>query len=222
MRVALGLITCERFDYTRRTLETFAAYSDLASFVLLHGDDASSDDRVGPLARSFGFQTLRNVDRSGVMATQRLVAHEAQAQGCDWTVILQNDWESVRPFPWTLFGVVANDPAVYCMRLYGVQKDRGERKAGQRHKGKGGADAGWRPYNGPEYDWPIEPAEIGSIHWSSPPAATRTDLLVWLLDGAERDRDCRIKSGSLDLMTVRPIENVVYHIGEERTPDFKS
>lgn len=216
MRVALGLITCERYEYTKRTLETFAEHNDLSRFMLLHGDDASVDDRVIPLVQSYGFKTIHYDERRGVMATQRLVADEALLYDCDWTLLLQNDWESVRAFPWDLFEWIAGDPTVYCLRMYGAQKDRGARVTGNQHKGKDGADAGWQSYNGM-----CEPAEIGSIHWGSPPAVTKTTLLWWLLEDAKRESDCRVKSGGLDLMTVRPVQNVMYHFGEERTPEFK-
>ena len=216
--VALALLTCERHDYTARTLETLAAHNDLAAFTLLHGDDASADPRIVPLAQRYGFETVaRPGERQGVMAMERALAKAAQARGCRWTWLLQNDWESVRPFPWPLFEFVAAEPLVYCLRLYGHQKDRGARVAGSAHQGKDGADAGWRRLSGAP-----EPVEVGSIHWGSPPAVTRTDLLRWLLKDAAKDRDARLKSGRLDYMTARVVENVVYHIGEEKTPGFLS
>lgn len=225
MRIALCLITCERYDYTALTLKTLAEHNDLKRFVLIHADDASTDERIGPLVRGYGFQTYRSTERFGVMATQRLAVMAARDAGCEWTLIQQNDFEWVRPFPWQLFNCVVNDKQVYCMRLYGHRKGRQGRLAnavaGPRHKGKDGAVVDWQPYRGTCFSVPDEPAEIGDVHWCSPPAVTRTDVLWWLLDGALKDADCRLKSGELDLMTVRPVENVVWHIGEERTPNFQ-
>lgn len=217
--VALCLLTCDRPAYTVKTLESLVRHNpDLSKFTLLHGDDASRDTTVFDYIRSLGFKTvIKSVERSGVISMERSLAFFAAAHQCHWTFLLQNDWEFVRAFPWDLFDHAIHIPNVYCVRMYGVQKDRGKRVSGNRHKGKGGSDPGWS-----QLMFAPEPAELGSIHWCSPPAVTKTSVLCWLLQDAQRDRDARIKSGELNYLTVRPINNVVYHFGEDRTPGFKS
>lgn len=218
MKVALCLLTCERFEYTRRTVESLAAHNDLSRFVLLHGDDASQDGRNAAIASRHGFARIETgQQRLGVMQMERQLASEAAALGCDWTIILQNDWQSIRGIPLPLIGFCDGRRDIYCLRLYGRFKNEADRPAGDRHKGKDGRPANWRPLDGAP-----ESTEIGDIHWGSPPAATRTDILVWLLKDAARDRDARERSGLIDTLTARPTNRVMVHFGTERTPAFKS
>jgi hypothetical protein len=217
MRVAICLLTCERFDYTKRTVESLAAHNDLSRFVLLHGDDASEDKRNVELAAAHGFERIDTpTQRQGVMEMQRRLTDAAMMLGCDWTILLQNDWESARAIPLDLLAFVAVRQDVHCLRLYGAWKERCARPAGNEHKGKGGKQAGWLLLEGAP-----EPAEIGDIHWGSPPAASHTGLLAMLLDGCARERDVRLKSGRVQSLTVRVVENVFWHFGSERTPAFK-
>lgn len=217
MRVAICLLTCERFDYTRRTVESLAAHNDLSQFVLLHGDDASEDRRNIEIAELHGFARVETgARRLGVMEMQRRLADEAMCRGCDWTIILQNDWESARAIPLDLLAWLHETENVYCIRLYGALKERGGRPAGDLHKGKGGRKAGWAPLEGAP-----EPIEVGDIHWGSPPCATRTGVLAMLLHGCARERDARDRSGRINALTVRVTDNVFWHFGSERTPEFK-
>lgn len=217
MRVAICLLTCERYDYTKRTVESLALHNELRAFTLLHGDDASRDNRNREIAEFHGFELVKSpVSRQGVMAMQSRLAAAAADRRCDWTVILQNDWECVRSFPYGLLMTLDRMPDVHCLRLYGRWKERGARPTGDAHKGKGGKPAGWRPL-----ECAPEAAEIGDIHWGSPPCATRTPVLRWLLAGAERERDVRAKSGEISTLTARVVDNVFWHIGADRTPEFK-
>lgn len=214
MRVAVCLLTCDRHDYTKVTLESFSRHNELGRFTLLHGDDASSDERISPLARSFGFRTMvRNIIRRGVVATTRDLIAMARARGADWVLLLQNDFETVKPFPWELFHRVAADPGVWCLRLYGEHKNRdGSRPAGTRHKGRGGAPIDWQSYG--------DGAQVAVAHFSALPSVCKSKLAFDLLTLATTMRGAMVASGGIDLNTVRVTENVVWHIGDERTPDF--
>jgi GT2 family glycosyltransferase len=60
VKIAVALLTCDRVEYTAKTLETFAQHNDLDRFVLLHADDGSEDTRNEDLAQSYGFTTVVN------------------------------------------------------------------------------------------------------------------------------------------------------------------
>lgn len=214
MRIAITLLTCDRVGYTVRTLETLAAHNDLSRFVLLHGDDASTDDAGGKLARSMGFQTaVQSRKRVGVCKMTERLFHAAQASGADVVLNLQNDWECLRPIPVETIAELLVDENVYCARLYGAMKSPTGR-CGIHH---GGRDprrvVEWVPA-------PVPGWEIGDIHWGHPPAVTRIADAIKLTQNVLRESQSRKRSGRITRLTVRPVANVFSHIGRERTPGF--
>lgn len=212
MRVAVCLQTCERFDYTARTVQSFAQQNDPSQFLLLHSDDASTDPRVIDEAQRAGFATVvQNEIRQGAVSTRRALLEAAAARGADWVVLLENDWEWLRSFPWPLFRYVTDHPKIYALRLYGRFKDR----AGKKKAGCGRSDPQWTSIPGFN-------AEIGSIHWGGPPTATRIAEARWIHQGVKCDADCGKRSRSLRLSTARVLENVVVHIGDTKTPGFRA
>jgi SAM-dependent methyltransferase len=237
--IAILLVTCGRLEYTRQTLESFSAQNPDARtrFLLLHADDASDDPAILALATEHGFETMTvpSTVRAGARAMRTLLITTAAARGADWIVVLENDWEWVRPFPWALFDVVATTrPEVYCLRLYGQYKARGQRlPCCLHHLGRQGRPAvTWRPMTPAP-----EAAEIADIHWGGPPAVTRIAeaLRLHAATFAKQEagqaqthafsgRDLRsdvpemIESGLITAKTVRVVSNVVYHIGDQQTP----
>jgi hypothetical protein len=210
--IALCFLTCDRTDYTIKTLDTLTEFNDLSQFILLHGDDGSTDP-VGPrYAREKGFETVVQTKRIGVSrATERLIAEAARCNA-DVVINLQNDWSCHRAIPLADLKTIFEDD-VYCVRLYGEFKSWTGR-CGQHHAGREPRQlVNWKPYR-PGY-------EIGEIHWGHPPAATRTDFAVQLTKGAASERDSRLRSGVLTKKTVRVVENVFRHFGRERTPGFR-
>lgn len=203
LRVAVAFQTCDRFDYTERTLASFAHYNDLRRFVLVHADDASEDARVPALARSYGFETV--VDhrvREGWRSTRAALV-EAAAKRAGWILMLENDIESVRPFPWELWRYVLTEPWIYCLRLYGKFKDRERRDPClTTHKRRNHEPVEWRPFRGAP-----EKSQVGLIHWSAQPCVTRKGELLAL------HRTGREPAGH----TARVKKNVMVHIGRERT-----
>jgi GT2 family glycosyltransferase len=202
--IAVALLTCDRVEYTQRTLETFAAHNDLDRFVLLHADDGSEDTSNNDLAQSYGFTTVvDHPTRRGWLVTRTRLLRRA-AKRAAWILNLENDIETVRPFPWTLFEYASKDYSISCLRLYGQWKDRDRKDAClTRHKATG-ERVDWRPYRGAP-----ESSQIARIHWSAQPSVTRADDLL---------SHHRISGPPLGGYTVRPKKNVTFHIGLERTP----
>jgi hypothetical protein len=201
--IAVALLTCDRFDYTRRTVESFARFNDLKRFKLLHADDASTDPRIVPLVQAHGFKTvLRHETRRGWLVTRTRLLRRAAKQAA-WILNLENDIETAREFPWSLFAYAAKDYSVSCVRLYGRWKDRERRDAClTRHKATG-HPVQWRPFRGAP-----ESSQIAHIHWSAQPSVTRVDDLL---------SHHRIGGPPMGGLTVRPKKNVTFHIGVERT-----
>ena len=202
VQIVVALQTCNRHDYTQWTLESFARHNDMSRFILLHGDDCSDDERVPVLPAEYGFRTvLRTARRHGWLATRRALL-EVAAQMAPWVFLLENDIETVRPFPWALFDFVQQYPDVYCLRLYGQFKGRGDQPCLTTHKREGHAPVRWRPFR----DAPVK-SQVGRIHWSAQPCVTRSqDVLELHRRGTEPPG-----------LTVRVKQNVTVHIGAERT-----
>lgn len=216
--ITVCLLTCDRSDYTRVTLSSFLEHNDLSRFRLIHGDDASEGKRNLRYAAQHGFETVEHTrERIGGQEMRRRLVMRAAAMS-DWVLILENDWEWVRAFPWRLFDYLrASRPDVYALRLFGEFKERDQkRKAGTRHRGKDNLPAGWT-----QDPAAPEPCEIGTIHWGAPPCVTRASDLVWLHQNCRKESDSIRRSGLIDSLTARTPENVVFHIGAQRTPKFK-
>jgi hypothetical protein len=201
--IAIVLLTCERPRYTRRTLETLEAWNPglQERFVLVHGDDASTTTENETLADRFGFLTL-------VKTRARLGSNELRARTvakaaklAPWILVLENDITSIRTFPWRLFERVRDDKKIDCVRLYGAYKGARRSDPCLTHNKWTGNEVTWKRLEG----WP-EAVEIGVTHWSPQPSITRSPLLVRIHQG-ERPR----------FRTVRVVENVMIHEGEERT-----
>lgn len=205
------LLSCDRYEYTLRTASSFIEHNP-EGFALWHCDDASEDSRIRQAAQGFGFQSLVYThSRVGVTEMVRRTAAELQARGAEWMLLLENDWETVRPFPWAVFED-ARERGAWALRLYGRYKARdGQRPVRNYHQGRSKADPGWQAFDG---------YELGDIHWGNPPSASRVSDVVWLHDGVSSERDAIRKSGKLTAPVARVTENVVYHIGEKHTPGF--
>lgn len=200
--IALALLTCDRHDYTARTLSTFARFNDLRKFILLHGDDASTDPRILPLVHSYGFRSVvKNNDRQGWLWTRTKLLKKAAAKA-PWILYLENDIETERPFPWALFRFIEHKHDISCLRLYGAWKDRDRLDRCLTHNKDTGSPAIWKPFR-----YAPEKSQIGQIHWSAQPSVTRSQYVV----------DHHVHGNPLGGYTVRVKKNVMFHIGVERT-----
>jgi hypothetical protein len=206
-RVAIGLLTCDRPEYTERTLLSLKQHNDLSRFVLLHGDDASQDSRNRDMGRLMGFELIHApTERQGQMASLRALVHAAQKRECDYILVLESDYETVHPFPWDAFAIPGWDH----FRLFGTRKMREGPRAPTSPRNMGTNELiQWLPVV-PGYEF--SPA----AHWT-PDGVTRTALL------AEHIHLPRVKDVCLAWRppSLRVIENVAWHIAETSTPGFK-
>lgn len=205
MKVAVCLLTCDRKHYTKRTLRTFAKHNaGDPNLILLHADDASRSRANLVLAEAHGFRTIvRNTKRVGWLGT-RIELFDLASRQAEWIFFLENDIETLRPFPWAMFAyMIARHRNAYCLRLYGQFKDRDQQdRCLDTHKRYGHRPVRWMPL--PQAP---EAAQIGRIHWSAQPCVTRANELLRL------HRDGTEPSG----LTMRVLNNVTSHFGVSRT-----
>lgn len=203
--ITVALMTCGRYEYTARTLASFAAHNDLRKFQLLHGDDASDNRKdIARLVKPYGFRTVvQHKTQLGWLPLRTALIARAAARG-RWILLLENDIESIRPFPWALFARVQAHDWIYCLRLYGAFKDAEQlQPCKTTNQWRGHAPVSWKALkNAPE------PAEVAQIHWSAQPCVTRAGDLVAIHQG---HREVHLK-------TARVVTNVMNHFGVERTP----
>lgn len=224
MKLAVCLITADRPDYTKRALESFTRFNAQHRLILLHADDGSGDDANHRLAFNYGFMSLVRSPmgkRRGGQAMRREIIDHAARNGATHVMILENDIETARPLPLEFLEHCFQISTVYCVRLYGLYKERGERRAcGTTHygKGKGKYNPGWVKFHNPQG----EPAEIGDIHWGAQPCVTSIKEAVWLHNDTTTESQIRKKCAQLTKLTVRTMTNVCYHMGEVRTPEFRA
>lgn len=214
------LLTCERREYTARTIETFLEHNAACTgFKFWHCDDASTDAGVRRLAARHGFAPLIHTDkRVGVTDMVRRASRRLEHEGAEWMLLLENDWETVRPFPWCVFESCLERGDVWSLRLYGKFKERGDLlPAGARHRGRNGADPGWE-----QFERDGEVFEVGDIHWGNPPSVSKVAQVAWVHKAAAREKDAIQRSGQIADKVARVSVNVVYHVGAARTPGFVS
>lgn len=200
--VTVGLLTADRPALTRRTLESFARFNDPSRFELLHHDDASADCENQNFAEVYRFASVCSTERVGqIESLRRLLALAT----CEWYLHLENDWEWVATFPWEMMGFSGE-----CLRLYGAKKAREGERAPTGPYVMGTRELiVWQR----EADW-----EHGVAHWAGPPSVCRTDDLRRVAKDAASLKDISLRFRP---WTWRPIENIVWHIGEQQTPGFK-
>lgn len=207
--IAVCLLTCERLAYTAVTLRSFAAFNDTSRFMLLHGDDASTDPAVRALPRTFGFTTVFQTEaRIGWLAMRTRLFQVAARRGARWVLFLENDIEWVRAFPWALFEFVNRHSQLYCLRLQGKFKGKNETEPCMIYDKRDRR----KPVRWGRLKYAPEPAQVGYIHWSAQPSVTRIHELLNLHEYGMESPD----------RTVRVVENVTYHIGATRTRELEA
>lgn len=221
MKIAVCLISRERYEYTRQTVETFHQWNQGLQLIRLQADDASKDHRVREVGQLHGFSQVNILkEPRGGQMMRALAIRSAKAAGATHVYILENDIETVRPLPIAFLAYAFADPEVYCVRLYGTYKERNnQRKCSPYHLGRGKNEPVlWHLYPN-EFN---EPATIGEVHWGAQPCITRIEEALWLHTGTNKESDIWRKCTQLQSKTVRLMDNVTYHIGEDRTPQFRA
>jgi hypothetical protein len=221
MKIAVCLISADRYEYTKATVESFHKFNLGLNLTLLQADDASEDNRVREVGTLHGFEQINksNGKRLGGQAMRRLAITAAAKRGATHVYILENDIETVRSLPVAFLAYAFTDPEVYCVRLYGLCKERnGQRKCSPYHLGRGKI----QPVEWNEYRNEFETAQIGDVHWGAQPCVTRIGEAVWLHADTQRESDIWRKCTKLQAKTVRLLNNVTFHIGDDRTPNFRA
>ena len=217
--IHIAVTAWRRPRFTERVVASLAEHNDLSEFSCWYGLDGRCKVENEKILDGAGFTRLvRNRKRKGTAdLTARLLARvAAHANKDDYVLLLQNDWECCRPIPVAAIHALMEWPNVGCFRLYGEYKERenGElqHRCNPRHAGlPGRPTVDWVPHKIGE-----EALEIGCIHWGHPPAVTKLSLAVALTRGAESEWRTVRRSGDMDFLTARVVENVFWHIGYKR------
>jgi len=210
-KIAICLLTCNRPEVTRRTVQSMKNHIDLSKFILLHGDDNSDTYENHVIAQKAGFRTvIQTKKRAGVSVMWRNLVKSAKKAGADWVLMQENDWEWDRPLRTEELQDILSDNDVYYIRLFGKNKERSGRPCSKTHLGKN-KTTDWVFYKD---GW-----EIGDAHWGYPPNLTRIDEALFL-SNVEKESDAQALSGQINKLCVRPKRNFVYHIGQTRTKGF--
>ena len=205
MKLAVCLLTCDRPNYTKTTLESFSLYNpDIRHQprTLYHADDGSTALDNYVLASKYAFTTVWGAKkRTGQGAALNAMWARAAEEGATHILHLENDWQWTAPIP-------APPEEAVCLRLYGAQKARGGPRAATGTRTLPGNElTAWTPLEGGLW-------ERGRTHWAGPPSITDVSFLLPAANGAARIKDI---TNRLTLDTLRPVENIVWHIGEETT-----
>ena len=205
MTLAACLLTSDRRDMTVKTVESFVDHNDIDGMILLHADDASRDNWNFEIAHAGGFETVyanRTAAKLGAVPALYAMWNEAARRGATHILHLENDQEFVAPIP-------ARRDA-QSIRLYGEFKERG---------------TGPRRFSGPhlmgtktkiQWDFDGHEWQRGIAHWGGQASITESGLLVKAVECAKSLKDVSMSLQKLD--TLRPRENIVWHVGHERTP----
>jgi len=220
MRIAVCITTLNRHDLTRITVESFLAHNHRDDFDLFYGDDNSSDDCIHDLMERHNVPCLVKAEKQlgCSVLTDRLVAEVLKASDTPAVLVLQNDMESIRPIPLDVVDQVFKDADVGWIRLQGVWENA---ITHNRPLGTNNA-AVLKRHHAPEVVWRRcdmlgETLERGDIHWAFA-SITRRELIGQMTRGAKCATDIIRQAAPLKKLTVRFCENVVNHIGTERTP----
>lgn len=211
--IAVCFLTCGR-DREREATKTAASFSAFNSgrrdLVLLHCD-GGGPGRVEnyAIAKAHGFATVWSpFERVGQIESFRFFF---DAVGdFDFVLWLENDWASDRPIPTVSF--LRRFPEVDQFRMYGARKMRGDgpRAPAGAHIIGTKTPIDWKPLG--ELSW-----DMARAHWGAGGTIVRPRALAPFV-GRPRLKDVIV--GANNLLTMRPRENYLWHIGETTTGGF--
>jgi len=211
--IAVCLLTCGRFPLTRRTVESFGAQNGARpDLIRLH---AAGDHEIFA-ARAFitegGFVTVHAPnDRVPQMVSYRKLIEAAALKGAEFVLWLENDWESVAPIPSIDFLRRTQKAGVVCWRLFGARRMQSDTDRGLVKTTQIGTDIPieWKRDKS-EKGW-----ELGRAHWGGGGCIA---TLRHLESQIFRNRLKDVVTAKPDLLSMRPTSNIMWHVGEERTP----
>ena len=209
MILAVCLLTADRPEYTADTVLSYMNNTEEPGHLRFHADDGSERRDNIQIAAAGDFETVyATTERRGPVSALRVMWTRAAAAGATHILHLENDIELVAPLP--RFNAES-------VRLYGERKARsGPRQMVGPHR-MGTKDP---------IEWREEFSDLrgniwsrGRAHWGGMPSITRTELLLRAITCAETFKDISLTLNSMD--TLRPRNNLAWHIGDDRTPRAK-
>jgi hypothetical protein len=222
IRISVAILTCDRLELTRKTVESFLKHNNRDNFDIFYGDDASTIPQIHKFMEKHSIPCLmKNKKRLGCSpSSAKLINLTTMISQLPYILYLQNDFESARPIPLNIIQQVFDKHRkVGWIRLYGLNKNDtipGGNPTDPRHKFKGGVPGGpmvkWKKL---EID--NEALEIGDAQWSYHPAIHRANVLNKITKGATRERDVGVAALKTGLLTARFTKNITNHIGIRKT-----
>lgn len=211
------LLTCGRPELTAETARSFALHNpkrpDIER-VHVDGGELTTQGENCKTAAASGFETISaSPKRIGQMETLRIFQAEAERRGAHWVLWLENDWSTSEPLPRPAFFRKALRADVEAIRLFGDRKmaHEGPRSMAGRHRMGTKDVVVWESSK----DFPGW--ETGRTHWGCGGCLIRSDIL------ARHMRAATLKDVMLadnNLYSLRPLQNLVWHLGQTRTEGF--
>jgi len=215
-RLVVALLTCDRLEYTRRTVESLLKHHPPGTLMLFHADDASTDPEVCRYVQSRGFDTIvANTTRMGCSRTtellMRAVAERVQPE--TMVIYLQNDFECLRPLPVLQLNELIARPDVEHVQLSYRHPRSAYNKA-----------TIWKTEDGrlwPFGDQTIAPVVYGGFNRGVGyhPSVARIETWVRNVSGVKRESDFISQSERQDKQACRLTTPVFEHRGKQTTPN---
>lgn len=212
--IAACLLTCGP-GRAAETVRTARAFEELnrgrSDVVMIHADGGGPGQEENlAIASAHGFRTIHAPSsRVGQVVSFRAMFDECLERG-DLMLWLENDWEMVRPLPQAeLFEEL---DFIEQFRLFGarkMQKDGPRAMAGKHIIGTK-IPIEWKAL-------PDKPWEIARCHWGAGGTIVRPEALEPF---AALPRMKDTITASVALLSARPTENYLWHIGATTTEGF--
>lgn len=204
MRLTVALLTCDRLELTRRTVDSLLAQNDTSNWNLIYGDDNSTDPRVIEYVESRGFRPIyqNRGDRIGCtpmtfqMYDRLLGKLDADAP----VLYLQDDMESRRPVPLDVVSVIRQDAKIGWLRLA-----LSARRKGRELKGL------------PRRQIGAEQVAVGYLTFSHQPHISSVELERSVLEGAWTEARVNRHLEHTELLVAALCTPVFVHRGKRKS-----
>jgi hypothetical protein len=216
--VAVALLTCDRFEYTRATVESLFAHNDVSGWELFYADDASTDRRIRPYVESRGFKpVVLHEERHGCSPTTEALFLAIGNEVPPETIVLylQNDFESVRAIPLDLCKEHLNRPDVGFIQVFYWRPRLRYTKLLEWIWPDGQP---WDFRDGSRGNWVQTKGNAGQ---GFQPSMARADTYKAAAHDLKKERDFLQNTKTLNKRVVRLTNAPLHHIGQRRTPGGK-